>query len=128
MSNVRTVIDEAREQFLVASIGNVCAEGIAIETRTGIILGGMSSETYGFIGATEALQLLTFSNTSDSPDDLTPEFEIASIAIAVREGRQPNQASLIKLANYIGTQDGQLVTVISINNAQQISETRTLKL
>lgn len=128
MANIRTVIDEARDQFLEASIGNVHAEGIAIETRTGVIFGGKSSETYGFFAATDALRPLISSNTSDSPDDLTLKFEIALIAIAVREGRQTNEASLRTLANYIGTQVGQLVTVISINNAQQISETRTLKL
>ena len=128
MLNLNAVIEEARQQFLLASTGHVGAVGIAVETREGIVFGGKSSEVNGFIAADEALRPLTSTLVSNSPDDLTPEFEIASIAIAVAEGGKPNDATLDKLASYIGTQDGQVYTVVYLDRSEQICGTQEFKL
>ena len=128
MTNLSAVIIEARQQFLAAGIGSVYAEGVAVETREGIIFGGKSSENYGFIGVDEALRPLTSNLGATLRDELKREFEIATIAIAVAKGGKPNKATLDKLATYIGTQDGQVYTVVYIDNSEQICETQELKL
>jgi hypothetical protein len=128
MKNPSNSINEARLQFLEASTGNVYAEGIAVETGNGVIFGGKSSERHGFSGADEALLPLTTNIKTTLKDELEKEFEIAAIAIAVAKGGRPNPESLRKLAAYIGTQDGQKVIVVHIDNSEQISRTQELKL
>jgi hypothetical protein len=123
----------AQDDFCIAADrGAKNPEGISLITRDGIILTGYGDVDYQTNPATRALRPLTENISPEiTRDDLPKAFEIAAIVIATkldaetRDPQAPSQETLDALGHYIGTADGQEITLIS---AHDTCERRSLKL
>ena len=120
--DLQPYIDFAAEQFkTAANNGAETPEGICVVTLDGIKFGGHSYNDTISAGA-NALSVLKNHVEARVREDLKPKFEIATVVLVTsldektKQPTAPQENTLKDLAEYIGTQDGQIIYVTSPNH------------